>query len=44
MALEDEMQLGMLGLCRMGANLTRRLMRGGSEFGGHVEKAAGGAR
>ena len=33
------MQLGMIGLGRMGANLTRRLMRRG-----HVEKAAAGAR
>ena len=29
--LEDEMQLGMIGLGRMGANLTRRLMRDGHE-------------
>jgi len=52
------MQPGMIGLGRMGANQTRRLMRDGheadvgdqllaamrNEFGGHVEKAAAGAR
>ncbi len=27
----DEMQLGMVGLGRMGANMVRRLMRGGHE-------------
>ena len=31
------MQLGMVGLGRMGANIVRRLMRSG-----HVEKPAGG--
>jgi hypothetical protein len=42
--LEDEMQLGMIGLSRMGPNLTRRLMQDRNEFGRHVKKAAAGAR
>ena len=31
------MQLGMIGLGRMGANIVRRLLRGG-----HLERLAGG--
>jgi 6-phosphogluconate dehydrogenase len=47
------MQLGMIGLGRMGANLTRRLMRDGLEVVvfdvnadsvRHAEKTAAGAR
>ena len=41
------MQLGMIGLGRMGANMVRRLLRGGQRwamrfaFGGHLEKSDG---
>ncbi len=47
------MQIGMVGLGRMGANMARRLLKGGHhvvvfnrspkpyEFGGHMEKVAG---
>ena len=35
------MQIGMIGLGRMGGNIVRRLMRGGRfAFGGHVEQHA----
>jgi 6-phosphogluconate dehydrogenase (decarboxylating) len=31
------MQLGLIGLGRMGSNIVRRVMRAGHEFGGHRE-------
>src|SRR5436309_15822621 len=39
--LEDRMQLGIVGLGRMGANMARRLIRGGHEIVGYASDPAG---
>ena len=47
MATDKPMQLGIVGLGRMGANLARRLMRDGHEcvvFGGRAGECGGRAR
>ena len=38
---EDSMQVGMVGLGRMGGNMARRLMRGGHEIVGYASDPAG---
>jgi len=39
--LEDRMQLGIVGLGRMGANMARRLIKGGHEIVGYAADPAG---